>query len=73
MAGLAIYTPLAARIGPVQALAQAEGAPEQPALYEILAPLKLAILAPVFDGLFSAFCNTLGCPLSIGCGADLSP
>ena len=47
--------------------------PVQPILYEMLVPLQLEILAPVFDGLFMAFCDALGRPLQTGCGVDLSP
>lgn len=45
----------------------------QPPLYEMLVPHQLDILAPVFDGLFLAFCNALQRPILPGCGANLSP
>lgn len=45
----------------------------QPALYAMLEPLGLAMLAPVFDALFCAGEAALGRAIQTDCGALLSP
>lgn len=46
--------------------------PAQPVLYHILAPLGLDILAPVFDGLFTAYLQVMKRQLQTGCGVEFS-
>jgi hypothetical protein len=44
----------------------------QSALFEMLAPAGLGLLAPVFDGYFTCAETALGQPLATGCGPRLS-
>jgi predicted permease len=44
----------------------------QSALFEMLAPAGLGLLAPVFDGYFTCAETALGRPLATGCGLRLS-
>lgn len=48
------------------------GEPVQPALYALLSPCGLCILAPVFDGLFSFAQMAMARPLSPGAGCAMS-